>query len=105
MNHRLQVGIDSYPALVGPREAMAMGKPVIAARRGMLPELVAHEHTGLVIDDTPEQLAEAMVRLANDANLRKRLGEGARQYALDHFRLKDQSKAVIAMYEQLMRSK
>jgi glycosyltransferase involved in cell wall biosynthesis len=87
------------------REAMAMGKPVIAARRGMLPELVAHEETGLVIDDTPEQLAEAMVRLANDTNLRKRLSKGARQYALDHFRLKDQSKAVIAMYEQLMRDK
>ena len=86
------------------REAMAMGKPVIAARRGMLPELVAHEDTGLIINDTPEQLAGAMVWLANDANLRKRLGEGARRYALDHFRLKDQSKAVIAMYEQLMRS-
>ncbi len=86
------------------REAMAMGKPVIAARRGMLPELVAHEDTGLIIDDTPKLLAEAMVRLANDADLRKRLGEGARRYALDHFRLKDQSKAVIAMYEQLMRS-
>ncbi len=87
------------------REAMAMGKPVIAARRGMLPELVAHGDTGLVIDDTPEQLAEAMVQLANDADFRKRLGEGARQYALDHFRLKDQSKTVMAMYEQLMRSK
>lgn len=86
------------------REAMAMGKPVIAARRGMLPELVAHEGTGLVIDDTPELLAEAMVRLANDSNLRKRLGERARQYAQDHYRLKDQSKAVTAMYEQLMRS-
>jgi hypothetical protein len=46
-----------------------------------------------------------MVQLANDANFRKRLGEGARQYALDHFRLKDQSKTVMTMYEQLMRSK
>lgn len=85
------------------REALAMGKPVIAARRGMLPELVTHGETGLVIDDTPEQLAEAMVQLATDVDLRKRLGEGARQYALEHFRLDDQSKAVKTMYERLMR--
>lgn len=87
------------------REAMAMGKPVIAARRGMLPELVPHEKAGLVIDDTPENLADAMVRIAEDVGLRKRLGEGARLHALTHFRLEDQVEAVAAMYEQLVCSR
>jgi glycosyltransferase involved in cell wall biosynthesis len=84
------------------REAMAMGKPVIAARRGMLPELVPDGVAGLVIDDTPANLADAMVRLAQDAALRARLGEGARHHARTHFRLEDQAAAVAAMYEKLL---
>lgn len=87
------------------REAMAMGKPVIAARRGMLPELIPHERAGFAIDDTPENLADAMVRLTQDTSLRKRLGEGARQHALKHFRLDDQVEGIVRMYEQLMRVK
>ncbi len=84
------------------REAMAMGKPVISSRRGMLPELIPHEKAGLVIDDTSENLADAMIRLVDDIALRNRLGDGARQHALRHFRLDEQVEAVAAMYEQLM---
>ncbi len=32
-------------------EAMACGTPVIAARRGAFPEIVAHGETGFVVDD------------------------------------------------------
>ncbi len=45
------------------REAMAMGKPVIVGNRGMLPELVDHGVSGLVVDDTPELLAEVALQL------------------------------------------
>ena len=70
------------------REAMAMGKPVIAANRGMLPELVEDGVSGLVVDDTPELLAQAIVRLAKDVPLRRKMVEAARQricreYSLD----------------------
>ena len=47
------------------REAMASSIPIIAARRGMLPELV-EEGTGVVIDDTVEGLSEAILRMASD---------------------------------------
>lgn len=83
------------------REAMALEKPVLAARRGMLPELVLHEKAGLIVEDTPENLAAAMVRLAGDPDLRRRLGEGARQHALQHFRIEDQADGVIEMYKKL----
>ena len=40
-------------------EAMACGTPVIALRRGSVPEVVAHGETGIVVDH-PHQLADAI---------------------------------------------
>ena len=40
-------------------EAMACGTPVIAFRRGALPEVVAHSKTGFIVD-TIEEMAEAL---------------------------------------------
>ena len=44
-------------------EAMACGTPVIAFRRGSVPEVVAHGRTGFVVD-TVEEMAEAVGRLS-----------------------------------------
>ena len=40
-------------------EAMACGTPVVALRRGSVPEVVAHGETGIVVD-TPEELVAAV---------------------------------------------
>jgi glycosyltransferase involved in cell wall biosynthesis len=83
------------------REAMAMGLPVIAARRGMLPELVADGERGVVLDDTPENLAGAMVALAREPERRAALGRAARRYALDHFSLERLGASVGEIYGEL----
>lgn len=83
------------------REAMAMGKPVIATKRGMLPEIVIDGETGLLVDETPEALAWALVRLSQDAELRRRLGAGARARAVARFSLDDQASAVESFYARL----
>ena len=63
-------------------EAMAMGRPVVAARSGGLPELIAHEETGLL---TPPgdatALRVALERMLSDPALRERLGAAARRRA------------------------
>lgn len=43
-------------------EAMACGTPVIAARRGSMPELIDHGVTGFLVD-TPEQAVDAIARI------------------------------------------
>ncbi|HOX37617.1 MAG TPA: glycosyltransferase family 4 protein [Candidatus Brocadiia bacterium] len=84
------------------REAMAMGRPIIATRRGMLPELVDDGKTGLLVDETPAALAEAMLKVAGDAGLRARLGAAAREKALGRFSLEQQAERIEAVYHKLL---
>lgn len=83
------------------REAMAMGKPVIASSRGMLPELVEHDKTGLVVGDSPEQLAHAMLRLAENRELRLAMGIAARAKAETEFSPTVQVRQVMEFYATL----
>jgi glycosyltransferase involved in cell wall biosynthesis len=85
------------------REAMAMGKPVIAANRGMLPELVEDGVSGLVVDDTAEGLARATLRLLHDPEMRETLGKAAYQKAHQDFQLDRQVEAVESFYREMMR--
>ena len=87
------------------REAMAMGKPVIVARRGMLPEIVDHNVNGLVIDDTPHNLAQAIIHLVENKELRETLGRNALKKAQTEFSLSEQVKKIIALYDNLCRKK
>lgn len=69
-------------------EAMAAGKPVIAAHEGGLPELVANGVTGSLVS-SPEEYAMAATRLIGDDALALRLGragrERARPYTWDRY--------------------
>ncbi len=84
------------------REAMAMGVPIIASKRGMLPELVGDGERGLVIDDTPENLANAIIALAHDRERRITFGQHARQFAMERFSLDRQADIVGGIYRELM---
>lgn len=87
------------------REAMALGKPVIASRRGMLPEIVEHRKTGLIVEDDPRSLAEAMVELIRNEPLRRQLGAAALKKAHQEFALEKQLTQVLALYEETLRNK
>jgi glycosyltransferase involved in cell wall biosynthesis len=64
-------------------EALAVGKPLIAARRGGPVEIVTKE-TGILFDpDDPLELVEALESLLESPDLRKEMGAAARVRALD----------------------
>jgi glycosyltransferase involved in cell wall biosynthesis len=67
-------------------EAMAFGRPVVAAAGGALLELVTDAETGLLVPprDAPA-LREAVERLLADPGLRERLGREARKRARERF--------------------
>ncbi|HKO11599.1 MAG TPA: glycosyltransferase family 4 protein [Acidobacteriaceae bacterium] len=67
-------------------EAGARGIPVIATRRGGLPEIVVDGVTGFLIDpEAPDQLAERLAVLLKDEYLRDRLGASGRKRAHEKF--------------------
>lgn len=84
------------------RETMAMGRAVIGARRGMIPEIVDDGKTGIVIDDTPQTIAAAIERLAADRALCRAMGEAGREKALRLYDVRRQALAVKDAYEKLL---
>jgi glycosyltransferase involved in cell wall biosynthesis len=59
-------------------EAMANGKPVVAARAGATPEVVQH---GLLVEpDNDQELADAIERLYREPLLRESLGNAGRSF-------------------------
>ncbi len=63
-------------------EYLACGKPVVAGNLPVAREIVTHEEDALLFKvSKPARLAECLLRLAEDAPLRRRLGEQARTRA------------------------
>ena len=87
-------------------EAMAAGKPVVATAVGGVPELVDEGKTGfLVPPQAPDALAGAILRLARDPELRKRMGEVARKRALERFDIRQTAQAYGELYLKLLTRK
>ena len=60
--------------------AYTFGKPVVATTVGGLPEQVEHEQTGLLVPPRDERaLADAVVRLLKDRDLRHRMGQNGKR--------------------------
>lgn len=121
-------GIDPHVAFLGPRtdvpdllaaadigllcsheegfsnallEGMAAGIPMIATDVGGNAEAVIDGETGIIVPPrAPQRLADAIVRLANDAALRKRLGEAGARRVGAHFSL----ERCVELYDQLYRA-
>ena len=84
----------------GVAEAMAVGKPVVAARNGGIPEIVEHDVTGLLV--TPGDVrgfSTAVLRLLRDPELRQRLGIAARLRAESLFPVDQHAEQVLDAYK------
>ena len=78
-------------------EAMAMGRPVIASRIGGLPDIVIDGETGLLVPPGDgDGLRRAIEGLLDDPALRERMGQAARQRAME-FR----ASAIVPRIEQV----
>lgn len=67
-------------------EAMAAAKAVVATRVGGVADVVEHERTGLLVPpQSPEALADAILRLAVDPAERSRMGAAGRQAVVARF--------------------
>ena len=83
-------------------EYMAAAKPVVSTRVGGVPELVAEDVHGLLVEPRdPEALAEAVARLLRDPALAKRLGAVGRKRQQREFSLEAMVRRIEDLYEEL----
>ncbi len=87
LRHARMLVLPSYSENFGMvvLEAMAAGCPVVVTSEVGLAEIVNASGAGLVVNGEPDQLAEAMARLDNDANARKTMGDAGRRAAAERF--------------------
>jgi glycosyltransferase involved in cell wall biosynthesis len=84
-------------------EAAMYGKPVVASGSRDGAGLLRPGETGLLLEHaTPEELAAALRRLIDDAELRARLGAAAADHARAHFDPQRNARAVETVYDLLL---
>jgi glycosyltransferase involved in cell wall biosynthesis len=82
---------------------MAYGVPVVASRVGGLPEIVRHEETGLLVENSAEQIAAAVRRILNDAGLADRLAAAGRALVESRFTMERMAADTLAVYRKVLR--
>jgi len=84
-------------------EAMAAGKPVIGTNVGGIPEIIEDGVTGLLVPPhSPGELAKAIIKLLQDPDLARRMGEAGRERARGRFALERHVSGIQRIYDELL---
>lgn len=83
-------------------EAMSHGLPIIATPVGAIPEIITNQENGFFVPtESPEILAETMIRLLSDFDLRKKMGQQNRQKVETFFNINVVCEKFKILYEKL----
>ncbi|MDM7998651.1 MAG: glycosyltransferase family 4 protein [Dehalococcoidia bacterium] len=84
-------------------EAMATGRAILGSTIPSISEQVQHRHSALLVEPgNREAIGEALKELLADENLRKTLGDNARQRALEFYDAEKNFFKIGQIYERLM---
>jgi len=80
-------------------EAMTTGTPVLASNVGGIPYMFENGKSGLLVDpNNPRDIAEKLLILIEDENLRKKLGENAKREAEKRWRCDIIARRLLNLY-------
>ncbi len=84
-------------------EASAVGLPVVASNIGGVPEVLISEKTGILVPPgRAEKLSQAIIRLAENAELRRTMGQAGRKMVAEKFRWEVSLDKMAELYERLV---
>jgi len=84
-------------------QGLLAGKPVISFDIDGAAEVCLHEETGLLVKHRDiEQLSAAMLRLAQDSELRRRLGNNGRHRFTEQFRHENMTARIRNVYQMVL---
>lgn len=82
--------------------AMAHGVPVVASRVGGLPEIVRHEETGLLVENSSGAIAAAVTRLLEEPGLAGRLAANGRALVEQRFTIERMVEGTLSVYRKVL---
>jgi glycosyltransferase involved in cell wall biosynthesis len=84
-------------------QALAMGKPVVASDNGGIPEVIQHQHTGLLVPpNDPAALATAVVQVLRHRTQAAAWAEAGRQLVSTHYTLDRMIDRTAAVYTAVL---
>jgi hypothetical protein len=82
--------------------AMAAGVAVIASDVGGLPEAIRDGENGLLVENRPEAIADALTKLLADPAYARALGHAARQTVAERFTVDRMVRRTMEVYRQVL---
>lgn len=86
-------------------EAQATAKPVVACNVGGISEIVLHGKTGFLVNPKSGELAEAVLKLLSDENLREKQGYNGRKFICEKFSWENCAQKMLNIYHELVEMK
>ena len=86
-------------------EYMAAGKPIVATALNQATEVIEDGQTGLLVEPgNADRFAEALLSLLKDPKERVRLGQNARQQAIERYSWTEYTKRLEEVYRSVLRN-
>lgn len=93
--------VEGFPNAI--MEAMALGLPVVASNVGGIPDLVRHDQDGLLHEaEDVDGMAQSVLTLMADADMRARFGAAGRQRIAREFSMQKLGDRALHRYEELL---
>jgi glycosyltransferase involved in cell wall biosynthesis len=92
---------EGFPTVIS--EALACEKPVIGTRLAAIPEVVANNETGILIEhaQSPEELAQAILTLLKNPQLREKMGKRGRALIVERFLRENRKQRIKELFQSL----
>jgi len=84
-------------------ESQALRIPIVASRVGGVPEVILDGETGFLVPPGDEKsLADRMIKLLSDKNLRRKMGVAGRNFVVQEYNWEESTKKMRRFYKSIL---